>query len=89
MKDIAIYIDWLFSKTGKQYRLVEDQEWRSVINHVVFCSAPEGIDVQSFIIDENDLMLDSSSELLAPSIGSAFDSGFRVIRNIDPIDEEE
>lgn len=87
LRDVAIYVDWLSSRTGKQYRLLEDQEWRSMMDHIVSGNAPEDIDLNSFVTDD-DSMLELSFELLAPSTDLVFDLGFRVVRNIDFIDEE-
>ena len=78
LRDIAVYVDWLSFETGKKYRLLEDQEWRSVMDHVISGNASEDMGLHRLITDEHDLMLNSSSEL-------TLDSGFRVVRDIDPI----
>ena len=85
LRDVSIYVDWLFSKTGKKYRLLESQEWQSMINHIADGNAPADINLDSFVTDESDLFLNSSVEISTYRDDLILDAGFRVVRDIDPV----
>jgi len=85
--DISVYIDWLSSKTGKKYRLLEGQEWQSMIDYIVSGNVLANTDLDSFVIDENDLTLNSSAETSTYPDDLILDAGFRVVRE-DPLYDE-
>ncbi len=77
--DAELYVDWLSYKTDKTYRLLNNREWESIVHQIASGNSSENLHLQNFVTDERNSIADSSS----------MDSGFRVIRNIDPIAEEE
>ncbi|MDE0151624.1 MAG: hypothetical protein OXK80_03890 [Bdellovibrionales bacterium] len=77
--DVSLYLDWLYQKTGKTYHLLGDQEWNSIVDQIRSGNLRENAGFQNFVIDES--RLDSSLT------GVILDSGFRVVRDIDSVDQ--